>query len=56
MVHCKPLGKNASRVWVDEVEVPEAPLFRPGMGAETLEDIQGGATAWPTDHIVMLED
>ncbi|KAJ6838693.1 uncharacterized protein M6B38_318720 [Iris pallida] len=56
VVHGTALGKDVSRVWVDLVLQPTAPLYRPCFGHDTVEEIQGSVTAWPTKHILMLDD
>ncbi|KAJ6810073.1 uncharacterized protein M6B38_157630 [Iris pallida] len=55
-VHGYPLGQGASRVWVDIVIQPKVLLFRSCFGTDTVEEIIGSTTAWPTDHIMPFED
>ncbi|KAK9176818.1 hypothetical protein WN944_028837 [Citrus x changshan-huyou] len=56
MVHCVALGKNASRVWVDEVKNPSAELWKKYADMETIEDALGSSIAWPTEAIIVMED
>ena len=56
MVHCVALGKNASRVWVDEVKNPSAELWKKYADMETIEDALGSSIAWPTKAIIVRED
>lgn len=56
MVHCVALGKNASRVWVDEVKNPSAELWKKYADMETIEDALGSSIAWPIEAIIVMED
>ncbi|KAK9211875.1 hypothetical protein WN943_001253 [Citrus x changshan-huyou] len=56
MVHCVALGKNASRVWVDEVKNPSIELWKKFADMETIEDALGSSIAWPTKVIIVRED
>lgn len=56
IVHFVPLGRCASKVWVDEVIQGDAPLFRPNSSMETVGEAIGAPIAWPTDHIMMLDN
>ncbi|KAK9226379.1 hypothetical protein WN943_011426 [Citrus x changshan-huyou] len=56
MVHCVALGKNASRVWVDEVKNPSVELWKKYADMETIEDALGSSIAWPTEAIIVMED
>ncbi|KAK9208849.1 hypothetical protein WN944_001210 [Citrus x changshan-huyou] len=56
MVHCVALGKNASRVWVDEVKNPSIELWKKFADMETIEDALGSSIAWPTKAIIVRED
>lgn len=54
VVHFVPLGRNATRDWVDTPKVPTAPLWRATLEMEIIEDAIGTTVAWPTDKVVML--
>jgi hypothetical protein len=56
IVHFVPLGKHASKVWVEEVLLPDVSLFRPNSSMDTVGEAVGAPIAWPTDHIMMLDD
>lgn len=58
LIHCQPLGQNASRVWVEEIIQPLTPLWRKTSDDEIqkLADAKDTAIAWPTDRIEFIED
>ena len=52
MVHFVPLGKDAVKVWVDVIKVPNAPLWRPTSEFEFIEDAIGSTVAWPYANVI----
>ena len=56
MVHCVTFGKNASRVWVDEVKNPSIELWKKFADMETIEDALGSLIAWSTKAIIVRKD
>ena len=56
MVPCVALGKNASRVWVDEVTNPSAELWKKYADMEIIEDALGSLLTWLIEAIIVMED
>ncbi|KAL5717026.1 hypothetical protein ACHQM5_010111 [Ranunculus cassubicifolius] len=54
LLHCKPLGKNSSKVWVVKAEKPFAPLWKsPNSEINNMKEAEGTVIAWPTDYVWM---
>ena len=53
MVHCRPLGRDAVKVWVEIVRVPNAVLWRPTSELTCMEDAFGVPIAWPIAKVIM---
>lgn len=51
VVHFVPLGPNAVRVWVDNVKVNDAAVWRPSTEIEYMIDAIGTSIAWPRDKV-----
>lgn len=52
-VHCRPLGLNAVKVWVDIVRDANAELWRPTSALTCMEDALGVPIAWPTEKVIL---
>jgi hypothetical protein len=53
LVHFKPLGPNAVKVWIEVVKEPTAVLWRQTSELQYMEDAIGSIIAWPAAHVVM---
>lgn len=53
VVHFKPLGPNAVRVWVDVVKVTDAAVWRPDSEIQSMADAIGTSIAWPEDKVII---
>ena len=53
LVHCRPLGFNAVKVWVDIVRDANAELWRPTSALTCMEDALGVPIAWPTEKVIL---
>lgn len=53
LVHFVPLGRNAVKVMLDSVKVPNAVLWRPSSELEFIEDAIGTTIAWPAANVIM---
>uniref|UniRef100_A0A1J3DKH8 DUF8039 domain-containing protein n=1 Tax=Noccaea caerulescens TaxID=107243 RepID=A0A1J3DKH8_NOCCA len=54
LVHFKPLGPNASKVWVEVSKIGDAKVWRPNEEITYISDAIGTTVAWPNDKIVYL--
>lgn len=56
LLHCNPLGKNSSKVWVVKAVKPLAPLWKtPNSEINNIKEAEGTTIAWPTYYILMEE-
>ena len=53
MVHFRPLGCNAVKVWIEKVIVPTAELWRPSSELTCMEDAFGVPIAWPMANTII---
>ena len=53
MVHHRPLGRNAAKIWIEKVIVPNAQLWRPTSELTCMEDAFSVPIAWPIDKTIM---
>ena len=53
MVHCRPLGRNAVKVWIELVIVPDAEIWRPTSSLTCMDDCFGVPIAWPMEKIII---
>ncbi|XP_020876981.1 uncharacterized protein LOC110227332 [Arabidopsis lyrata subsp. lyrata] len=53
-VHNRPLGPNATKVWVVVSLIDNAKVWRPSSEVQIIADAQGTTVAWPNDKIVYL--
>ena len=53
MVHCRRLGRDAVKVWIEMVRVPNAEIWRPTSALTCMEDCFGAPIAWPMEKIII---
>ena len=54
MVHFVRLGTNAARVWVEEMLVDDAAVWRKSDEIESLKEAHGSSITWPVDKLVIF--
>ncbi|CAA7027682.1 unnamed protein product [Microthlaspi erraticum] len=54
VVHFKPLGPNASKVWVEVSKIGDAKVWRPNSEVTYISDAIGTTVAWPNEKIGYL--
>ncbi|CAE5959422.1 unnamed protein product [Arabidopsis arenosa] len=54
LLHFKPIGPNASKVWVDVSKIDDAKVWRPSSEVKFISDAIGTLVVWPNDKIVYV--